>query len=157
MLLEGANVSFVLLTDEPVDIGRLEKEVASDAFGGYVTFSGNIRDHARGKKVVALSYDCYRPLAEKEMARIAGEVESRWNGRCAIAHRIGPIPMGECSVAIVVGTAHRAEAFAACRWAIDTLKESVPIWKKETYEDGEVWIEGDRALAVPTGAHQEKR
>lgn len=123
--------------------------MASHAFGGYVIFSGNVRDSARGKKVVALSYDCYRPLAEAQMLWIAGEAERRWGARCAIAHRVGAVPMGECSVAIVVGAPHRTEAFEACRWAIDTLKESVPIWKKETYEDGEVWIEGDSAVAVP--------
>jgi molybdopterin synthase catalytic subunit len=149
-------LSFTLLTEEPIEIGRLEKEVASPAFGGYVTFNGNVRDNARGKKVIALSYDCYRPLAEKEMDRIASEVERRWCGRCAIAHRIGAVPIGESSVAIVVATPHRAEAFAACRWAIDTLKESVPIWKKETYEDGEVWIEGDSTLASPVTAVQDK-
>lgn len=141
-------MAFVLLTEEPIEIGRLEREAASSAFGGYVTFSGNVRDHARGKTVLALSYDCYKPLAEKQMQEIAREVEERWQGRCAIAHRIGDIPIGECAVAIVVGTPHRAEAFAACRWAIDTLKETVPIWKKERYGDGEVWIEGDSTVAV---------
>ncbi|HEX5324151.1 MAG TPA: molybdenum cofactor biosynthesis protein MoaE [Capsulimonadaceae bacterium] len=139
-------MAYAAITDQPIDIGKLEESVRSHGFGGYVTFSGNVRDNARGKKVLALSYDSYRPLAQKQMLEIAEEVERKWGGSCAIAHRIGPIPMGESSVAIVVGTAHRAEAFEACRWAIDTLKETVPIWKRETYEDGEVWIEGDAAV-----------
>ncbi len=139
---------YAVLIEEPVDIAELEKKVQAVAYGGYVTFSGNVRDNARGKKVLALSYDAYRPLAEKQMREIAEEVERRWECACAIAHRVGPIPMGECSVAIAVGAPHRAEAFEACRWAIDTLKETVPIWKRETYEDGEVWIEGDQAVSA---------
>ena len=117
--------------------------MTTDGAGGVVTFTGVVRDNARGKRVRALEYDAYPEMAESEMARIAEDVARRWP-ECAVAlvHRIGRLDIGECSVVVVAACPHRAEAFEACRYAIDTLKATVPIWKKELYADGEEWVEG---------------
>lgn len=136
----------VILVDESLDAAGLTRAVERDEFGAVATFAGNVRNHARGKRVAAIEYTAYRPLALSEMERIAAEAEQRWGGVAAIGHRLGPIPIGEATVFIAYGYPHRAEAFDACRWIIDTLKETVPIWKRETYDDGEVWIEGDQAI-----------
>jgi len=141
----------VLLVDEPLDAAGLTSSVESAQFGAVATFVGNVRDNARGKRVVAIEYSAYRPLALSEIQRIAREAETRWDGKSAIGHRLGQIPIGEASVIIAFGSAHRGEAFDACRWMIDTLKATVPIWKRETYEDDEVWIEGDQAIPALRG------
>jgi molybdopterin synthase catalytic subunit len=108
-----------------------------------VIFQGVVRDNARGKRVRYLEYDAYPEMAEQQMASIAAEVERRWHiGNVALVHRIGRLEIGECSVVVVVACPHRGEAFEACRYAIDTLKTTVPIWKKEVAEDGEEWVEG---------------
>lgn len=136
----------IRITRDPLDgaaIRALEEAVTTSGAGGVVTFTGVVRDNARGKRVRALEYDAYPEMAESEMARIATEVARRWpESGVALVHRIGPLAIGECSVAVVVACPHRAEAFEACRYAIDTLKASVPIWKKELYEDGQEWVEG---------------
>lgn len=138
--------SLIRITREPLDsdaIRALEQAVTTAGAGGIVTFAGVVRDNARGKRVRSLEYDAYPEMAESEMARIAAEVARRWpESALAMAHRIGPLAIGECSVVVVAACPHRAEAFEACRYAIDTLKASVPIWKKEFYEDGEEWVEG---------------
>ena len=136
----------VRITRDPLDgeaIRALERAMTTDGAGGVVTFTGVVRDNARGKRVRALEYDAYPEMAESEMARIAEDVARRWP-ECAVAlvHRIGRLDIGECSVVVVAACPHRAEAFEACRYAIDTLKATVPIWKKERYEDGEEWVEG---------------
>ena len=133
-------MAFAQLGYEPLRPDLLQEQIASSAFGAYAVFTGNVRNNANGKKVVSLAYDAYEPLARKELLRIAQEAEARWPGSCAVAHRLGSIPMGESSVVVVFASAHRDEAFAACRWAIDTLKESAPIWKHEVYEEGSAWI-----------------
>lgn len=136
----------IRITREPLDdaaIATLTRAVEDPGVGGIVTFVGVVRDNARGKRVRYLEYDAYPEMAEQEMARIAAEVERRWQtNRLAMAHRIGRLEIGECSVVVIVACAHRAEAFEACRYAIDTLKSTVPIWKKEVAEDGEEWVEG---------------
>ena len=136
----------VRITREPLDdaaIEALTRAVEDPGVGGIVTFAGVVRDNARGKRVRSLEYDVYPEMAEQEMARIAAEVERRWQtNRIAMVHRIGRLEIGECSVVVIVACAHRAEAFEACRYAIDTLKSTVPIWKKEIAEDGEEWVEG---------------
>jgi molybdopterin synthase catalytic subunit len=127
----------VKITRDPLD----DATHASD--GGVVTFEGVVRDHARGKRIRYLEYDAYPEMAEERMAAIAAEVEQRWQtDHVAIVHRIGRLEIGECSVVVIVACPHRAEAFEACRYAIDTLKTTVPIWKKEVAEDGEEWVEG---------------
>lgn len=136
----------IRITRDPLDdatIRALEHAVTTSSAGGCVTFAGVVRDNARGKRVRSLEYDAYPEMAESEMARIAAEVAQRWpESALAMVHRIGPLAIGECAVVVVAACPHRGEAFDACRYAIDTLKANVPIWKKEFYEDGEEWVEG---------------
>ena len=129
------------VTAEPLDPRHVEAIVADPAAGAIVTFTGTVRDHARGRAVIALDYEAYVPAAEKMLARIGAEIATRWGiTRVAIHHRTGRLPVGETSVVIAVASAHRGEAFAACQYAIERLKEIVPIWKKEFYADGVVWV-----------------
>ena len=136
----------VLLTEEPLDPEQAVRAVLTDRDGAYVLFVGVVRDHARGRTVSGLEYHVYRPMAERQMARIVATVRERWGVACALLHRFGYLAVGEASVVVCVGSPHRGEAFDACRWAIDTLKNDVPIWKKEYAQDGTYWIEGDEAL-----------
>lgn len=134
------------ITREPLDdeaIRTLVAQVSHAGAGGIVTFAGVVRDNSRGKRVRYLEYDAYPEMAEREMASIAAEIARRWDTTyLAMVHRIGRLEIGECSVVVVVACPHRAEAFDACRYPIDTLKSTVPIWKKEMAEDGEEWVEG---------------
>jgi molybdopterin synthase catalytic subunit len=138
--------AIVKITRDPLDeaaVTTLVRSLADPADGGVVIFQGVVRDNARGKRVRYLEYDAYPEMAEQQMASIAAEVERRWHtGNVALVHRIGRLEIGECSVVVVVACPHRGEAFEACRYAIDTLKTTVPIWKKEVAEDGEEWVEG---------------
>jgi len=138
--------AIVRITRDPLDdaaVAELRRAVEHPSVGGIVTFLGVVRDHNKGKRVRYLEYEAYPEMAEREMAAIAAEVERRWGtDRVAMVHRVGRLEIGECSVVVVVACAHRGEAFEACRYAIDTLKATVPIWKKEVAEDGEEWIEG---------------
>jgi molybdopterin synthase catalytic subunit len=138
--------AIIRITHEALDaqaVRALEEAVTTRGDGGVVTFQGVVRDNARGKQVRSLDYDAYVEMAEQQMAQIAAEVEARWEtSAVAMVHRVGRLEIGECSVVVVVACPHRAEAFAACRYAIDTLKSTVPIWKKEIYTDGEQWVEG---------------
>src|SRR3954469_15473862 len=131
----------VEMIDTPLDPAPLVEFVERPEAGAVVTFSGNVRNHNRGRRVEYLEYDAYRPMAEAKLREIAGEAARRWDCRIAIAHRVGRLEIGEPSVLVAVSCGHRAAAFEACRFAIDTLKETVPIWKKEVWEGGEVWIE----------------
>ncbi len=133
---------WVEISEAPLDPAPLVAFVEAPDMGAVVTFSGNVRNNNRGRQVEYLEYDAYRPMAEKEMFGIAEEVVARWEGRIAILHRVGRLEIGEPSVLIAAACGHRGEAFEACRYAIDTLKERVPIWKREVWEGGEVWIEG---------------
>jgi molybdopterin synthase catalytic subunit len=139
-------MAFARLTTDPIDLTELSARVKSTECGGYVTFVGDVRNNSSGKKVVALKYDAYEPLALSELLRLAKEAEEGYSAICAVEHRLGTIPIGETAVAVAVGCSHRSEAFEACRWLIDTLKATVPIWKHETYEDGSVWIEGSQSI-----------
>lgn len=136
----------VRLTTDPLDPQDAIDSVMTDADGAYVLFVGVVRNHSRGRAVTGLEYQVYAPMAERQMARLVEEVRERWGLHCAILHRYGPIPVGESAVVVCVSSAHRAEAFEACRWTIDTLKEDVPIWKKEFATDGTFWIEGEASL-----------
>ena len=125
----------------PIDARAVEAAVATSGAGAVVTFTGTVRDHARGQRVTALEYEAYEPAAEKMLARIGDEIGERWGiDRVAVVHRTGRLRPGEASVVIAVASAHRGEAFAACEYLIDRLKEIVPIWKKEFYDDGAVWV-----------------
>ena len=135
-----------LLTREIIDVAQLETDAGTQENGAVCAFIGQTRNKARGREVAYLIYDAYEPLALKELQRIANEAETRWPCAVFITHRLGKVSLGEASVAVIVGSPHRAEAFEACRWCIDTLKQSVPIWKKEVCPDGSFWIEGENAI-----------
>ena len=129
------------VTTDPLDAREVEALVSDATSGAIVTFTGTVRDNARGKEVTALHYEAYPPAAEKMLERIVEEIRERWGiERVAIVHRYGLLQVGEASVVIAVSSAHRDEAFAACRYAIERIKEIVPIWKKEHYDDGAVWV-----------------
>jgi molybdopterin synthase catalytic subunit len=129
------------LTDGPVDLAEVIAEVTDERAGAVATFQGTVRTRSRGRDVVALEYEAYSGMAEEVMAEIAEELKARYE-LCdiAILHRTGRVEIGEVSVAIAVSAPHRQDALAACRDAIDALKERVPLWKKELYEGGEEWI-----------------
>ena len=130
-----------VLSGEPLSLERAAAEVASDDAGAIATFVGTTRARSRGRDVIRLEYEAYEGMAEAEMERIAHELRDRHDViDVAIHHRVGPVEIGETSVIIAVSAAHRAAAFDACREAIDTLKQTVPLWKKELYVGGEEWI-----------------
>ena len=133
----------ISITHERLDRDALVAAVSHPGAGGIVVFEGVVRDNARGKQVHYLEYDVYPEMAAQQIREIVAEAERRWGvERVAVAHRIGRLEIGEASVIIVVASPHRAEAFDACRYIIDTLKTTVPIWKKEVATNGEEWIEG---------------
>jgi molybdopterin synthase catalytic subunit len=125
----------------PLDVGAAVAEVAAPDAGGIATFVGTVRRRSRGRTVLHLEYEAFEEMAEPMLERLAGSLVSR-HGLCAVAihHRTGRVEIGEPSVVIAVSAPHRAAALAACREAIDTLKETIPLWKKEVYEGGEEWI-----------------
>jgi molybdopterin synthase catalytic subunit len=129
------------LSDEALSLERVAAEVASDDAGAIATFVGTTRARSRGRDVIRLEYEAYEGMAEAEMERIARDLLERHDViDVAIHHRVGRVEIGETSVVIAVSAAHREAAFDACRDAIDTLKKSVPLWKKELYAGGEEWI-----------------
>lgn len=129
------------ISDAPIAIDRLLAEVGDPDAGAIATFLGTTRRTNRGRNVLKLEYEAYRDMAEAELRRIGDEAAKRWQiCRVAIVHRVGEVPLGEASVAIAVSAPHRAEAIHACHFAIDRLKHVAPIWKKEYFEGGEVWI-----------------
>jgi len=131
----------IRIVRDRVDVAALEAAVADPGAGAICTFVGTTRENNVGRKVLRLEYEAYEPMALSEIRKLALEASKRWEiTRIAVTHRIGVVEIGETSVAIAVSAPHRAEAFEACRFAIDTLKEIVPIWKKEHFEGGEVWI-----------------
>jgi molybdopterin synthase catalytic subunit len=130
------------LSDRPLDVEEVVRRVAGPDAGGLVTFLGAVRDRSRGRRIRHLEYEAYPPMAAREMEKICDEAGRRWPGaRVAIAHRYGHLAIGDLAVVVVAAAPHRPEAFEACRFAIDTLKETVPIWKKEVAADGECWVD----------------
>jgi MoaE-MoaD fusion protein len=130
-----------LLSEAPLSLEAAVEEVASDEAGAVATFVGTTRIHSRGRTVTELEYEAYEGMAEQVMAEIADELKSRYElCEIAIHHRIGRVGIGDRSVVIAVSAPHRQDALAACKDAIDTLKERVPLWKKEVYVGGEEWI-----------------
>ena len=127
---------------QPLSMDALLAEVSAPTMGGVVTFTGIVRNQARGSEIDHLEYEAYAPMAERELRKITDEVAERWpQVRLALAHRIGRLAIGEAAVMIAAAAPHRAEAFLACRFAIDTLKKTVPIWKKEFATSGAYWVE----------------
>jgi molybdopterin synthase catalytic subunit len=140
------------IVEEAISPDALHEIVRDDSDGAVVTFAGVVRDNSRGRRTEYLVYDAYGEMAEKKMREIGEEIRARWHVvRVAVLHRIGRLEIGEISVLIAVSSAHREPAFEACRYLIDRLKETVPIWKKEVWTDGEAWIEGE-APAPPGSA-----
>jgi molybdopterin converting factor subunit 1 len=138
---DAAWVGPIKIVRDRIDVGVLEAAVADPVAGAICTFVGATRENNAGRKVLRLEYEAYEAMAISEMRRLAEAAGRKWKiVRIAITHRVGIVAIGETSVAIAVSAAHRAEAFEACRFAIDQLKEIVPIWKKEHFEGGEVWI-----------------
>jgi len=131
------------LVREPIDIAALQEGLTRPEDGAVAVFLGTVRNHARGKKVLFLEYQAYETMALKKLEEVGTKAKELYPIRdIAIIHRLGRLEHRDCSVAVVVTSAHRAPALEACRFAIDTLKKTVPIWKKEFYHDGECWIEG---------------
>lgn len=138
----GAASDVVAITTAPLVERALVEAVEDPGAGAIALFSGVVRDRTGARRVKFLEYEAHEPMAEAKMCEIAAEVRRRWPDvkRVAIAHRIGRLEIGESSVLIAVSSPHRRQAFEACQFAIDTLKQTVPIWKKEYFEDGEVWV-----------------
>jgi len=135
---------------EKLDSARIAAELGdtagSGADGAVVTFLGLVRNLNAGRRVLYLEYEAYEPLALKSFERIAGEIRGRWPGaHVALHHRIGRLEIGEASIVIAARSPHRADAYAACRYAIERVKQIAPIWKREFFEGGDVWIEGATA------------
>jgi molybdopterin synthase catalytic subunit len=132
------------LVHEPIDIDRMRQALVGPEDGAVAIFEGVVRNNARGRQVRHLEYDAYEAMAMKKLEEIGARARREFGIRnIGIIHRLGRLQLTECSVAIIVTSAHRDAAFAACRFAIDEIKKTVPIWKKEVYEDGAVWIEGE--------------
>ena len=140
----GSADGTALLTREPIDAESIVAAAKEGEDGAVVVFDGIVRNNSRGRQTLYLDYEAYEEMAAKTMEELAREARSRMGVRSVtIVHRLGRLEIGETSVLIVVASAHRAEAFEACRWLIDTLKKTVPIWKKETFADGSVWAAGE--------------
>ena len=137
------------IVEGPIDEVRLEDEVRTDADGAVLVFRGVARKYSRGREVVHLEYEAYPEMAEKVMAEIGDEIKTKWQvSQVAIVHRTGVLKIGEASVVIAIASPHRGEAFAAGQYAIDRLKQLVPIWKKEVWSDGSQWIGWEHQAAV---------
>ena len=131
----------IILSEKPLNEQACLDFVKTDDSGGIVTFVGTVRNHTKGKRVLRLDFEAYEPMAVSEMQKIAERaVEAFSLKKIAIYHRTGSLEIGEIPVIIAASAAHRGAAFDACEFAIDTLKDTVPIWKKEIFEDGEVWV-----------------
>jgi molybdopterin synthase catalytic subunit len=138
------------VTDKPLNLQELVDFVTDPEAGAITTFIGTTRNNNEGRKVIALDYDAYPEMAEKELRRIGEEASGKWQlRRMAIVHRIGPVQITQASVMIAVSSTHREAAFAACRFAIEEIKKTVPIWKKELYDGGELWIGTQSGQPLP--------
>jgi molybdopterin synthase catalytic subunit len=137
-------MDFFELTEAVIDVGTVARRVVPPECGATVTLDGYAREWTNGRRTLYLVYEAYAPMALKELQRLGAEAHRRFEiAYIGIVHRTGRLEIGETSVVISVGAPHRAAAFQACEWAIKELKRTVPIWKKEVFEDGEVWVEGE--------------
>lgn len=145
------------ITSDPLELDPLLRFVSEGGGHGAVTsFVGVVRDHNLQRRVTHLEYEAYEPLAVKALDQIIGEANTQWPGiRVAVHHRVGRLAIGEASIVIAAASAHRANAFAACRYVIERVKQIVPIWKHEFFEGGEVWIEGATANPADEAARLE--
>src|SRR6201993_3964958 len=134
----------VEIIDGVIPAGEIVAGMKAGSDGAVCVFDGIVRDNSRGRKTLHLDYEAYREMALEQMRRLAEEAVTKFGVRdVAVVHRLGRLVVGETSVLVVVASAHRGAAFDACRWVIDTLKKTVPIWKKEQFEDGAVWADGE--------------
>ena len=142
------------ITHESLDPEAITDTVRADTNGAVVTFLGTTRSATGDRRVLHLDYEAYEPMAKKKLAEVVEEIRRRWSVEdVALAHRLGRLQIGEISLVVAVGSPHRKEAFLACQYAVDRIKQTVPIWKKEFFEGGEVWVEG----AGGTGELEEVR
>jgi molybdopterin synthase catalytic subunit len=140
----GAEGVSVALTREAIDAARIVAAAKSGEDGAVVVFDGIVRNHSRGRRTLHLDYEAYEEMAVRQMRELGQKARERFGVRqVTMVHRLGRLEIGETSVLIVVASAHRSAAFEACRWLIDTVKQTVPIWKKETFTDGAVWAPGE--------------
>lgn len=152
--------TFVALTRDPIDAEILTAAARHGEDGAVVVFHGIVRNNSRGRQTLHLDYEAYEQMALNQLKQLAAQARERFAVRHAtLVHRLGRLAVGQTSVLIVVASAHRAQAFEACRWLIDTLKKTVPIWKKETFADGAVWADGepfpaDLAVAPQEASHE---
>jgi molybdopterin synthase catalytic subunit len=132
------------ITRAPIEKAALENRLLTGAAGAVVTFDGVVREQTKGRRVVTLHYEAYEPMAVKEMRKVGAEIRARWPEvlNIGIVHRFGELKITESSIVIVITSPHRKVAFEACHYAIDRVKQTVPIWKKEIFADGEAWVEG---------------
>jgi molybdopterin synthase catalytic subunit len=152
-----ASSDLILLVDKTIDADALIRHVRTGADGAIVTFDGCVRNQSHGRSTLYLDYEAYESMALAKMREIAAEARAKFAiDRVAVAHRLGRLEIGETSVFIAVSAPHRAAAFDACRYTIDTLKRSVPIWKKEYFEDGAVWADGELP-PIPQDTQTRKR
>jgi len=152
-----ASSDLILLVAKTIDAEALIRHVRADADGAIVTFDGCVRNQSHGRRTLYLDYEAYESMALAKMREISAEARTKFAiDRVGVAHRLGRLEIGETSVFIAVSAAHRAAAFDACRYIIDTLKRSVPIWKKEYFEDGAVWADGELP-PVPQDTQARKR
>ena len=150
--VSGGDANRFRIQSEPLNPRDIEALVANPGAGAMATFIGTVRDHGRGKSVTHLDYEAYAPAAELTLAQIGDEIRERWGvEHVAIAHRVGSLAVGEASVVISVASPHRDAAFEACRYAIERIKEIVPIWKKEHYADGAAWLGSEHDYQVEIG------
>jgi molybdopterin synthase catalytic subunit/molybdopterin converting factor small subunit len=155
----GEPAILIALTRERIDAEKLVAAAKRGEDGAVVFFDGIVRDNTRGRKTLYLDYEAYEEMALKQMQELAQQARKRFGVRqVTVVHRLGRLQIGETSVLIVVASAHRGAAFEACRWVIDTLKKTVPIWKKETFVDGAVWADGepfpDGLALEPEASHE---
>lgn len=140
----GQDLTHVTLIRDPIEADKLLARIKQPEDGAVVSFDGVVRNNTRGRRTLYLEYEAYESMALKQMEELAAQALSRFSVReIAVVHRLGHLRIGETSVFIAVASAHRAAAFDACRWLIDSLKRTVPIWKKEFFEDGAVWADGE--------------
>ena len=129
------------ITYDALNLNEIVDRVAQSSNGAIVTFLGTTRNHTASRKVLFLEYEAYRPMADKQLAVVAEEIREKWQVQdVAICHRLGRLEIGEASLAVAVASPHRQVAFEACQYSIDRIKQIVPIWKKEFFEGGEVWV-----------------
>jgi molybdopterin synthase catalytic subunit len=137
----------IFVTADPIQLAPLIAVVQAPGRGGVASFLGLVRNHHKGRAVLRLDYSAYGPMAEAECGRIVAEAEARWRVAVALRHRVGTLTVGDVAVAAAAASAHREEAFAACRYVIEEVKRRVPIWKREFYADGTVaWVDPTAAL-----------